>query len=92
MHYVTDDDWKHPYFQEVGHPEILRLAEELGCGTFKVYHASGAIELGVKHEKIRPQTWDLAEFKRLVEELILEHKLTKKPNIMATIDDEDIPF
>ena len=91
MHYVTDDDWRHPYFQEVGHPEILRLAEELGCDTFKVYHASGAIELGVKPEKIRPQTWDLAEFKRLVAERI--DVKAEKPQIMAAIDEEDsIPF
>jgi len=62
----------------------------LGCGTFKVYHASGAIELGVKHEKIKPQTWDYAEFKGLVAERI--GVKAEKPQIMATIDDDEVPF
>ena len=38
----------------------------------------------------RPQTWDLAEFKRLVTERI--DVKADKPQIMAAIDSEDVPF
>lgn len=86
-----DDDWHHLYFACVGHPEIEAIAAEIGCGTFKVYHASGSIEMLIRHEKIKPVSWDLAEFKRLVAERI--GVTPEKPQIMAAIgDDDDIPF
>lgn len=85
-----DDDWVHPYFRMVGHPELEALAAELGCDLRRVQHAAGEIWLAVKHEKIKPVSWDLAEFKRLVAERIGIR--VEKPQIMAEIDDEEVPF
>lgn len=85
-----DDYWHHPHFRSVGHPELVRIAGELGCGTFKVYHASGQIEFHVKHGNIKPQTWDLPEFRRLVAERI--DVKPEKPQVMAVIDDDEVPF